>query len=285
MSQSPFGSPYDLPDTVMPERTSVMAVLSLVLGIVCVPVFGILAIFLGVFALFGIKASRGRVSGTGLAVTGIILGVVMTLVWGTCIGGGAFIADMMTKQVAPSTGAVISAAQSDNIEGVKAGLSSSAQARITPEAVAAFNAALTTEMGAFKRTPDSIREMFQKWTDVFGAIGQSGGGAGGNPMQGYNNAMPIPIEFENGWAMAIVVIDQSGGPSGTPGALPIENIVMLTPSGAEIVLIPTGTILPSTPAPAPDSPTPDAPEGDGAAPSEPPADPPAGSGDDKSGGG
>jgi hypothetical protein len=251
-----------------------MAVLSLVLGIVCVPAFGIIAIFLGVFALFGIKASRGRVSGTGLAVTGIILGVVMTLIWGSCIGIGAFVGDMVTKKVAPAAGTIISAAQADNVEGVKAGLSSTAQARVTPEGIAEFNAALTTEMGAFKRSPSSIGEMLEKWPEVFTTIGKNGTASGGNPMQGYQNAIPIPMEFENGWAMAIIVVDQSGGSSGTPGDMPIENIVMLTPSGAEIVLVPLGTLLPGTP-------TPDAP----ADPAPEPSEPPAGPGDEKTGGG
>lgn len=282
MSQSPFANPYDLPGTAMPERTSVMAVLSLVLGILCVPFFGILAIFLGVFALFGIKASRGRVSGTGLAVTGIILGVVMTLLWGTCVGGSIFIGDMMRTKVAPAVGTIITAAQGGDVEGVRKGMATGTQPRVTPEAVQAFSDTLTAEMGAYKGVPASLPDMVKRYGEVFEALGQSGSSAGGNPMQGYNNAMPIPLEFEKGWALVIVPINQqSQGGGGGPEDL-IENIIVCTPSGAQIVLVPVGTFLPpATPSPdatTPDSPPP-APE-PGASPDTdaPPAEPKEGGG-------
>lgn len=253
MSQNPFSSPYDLPEAVVPERTSVLAVLSLVLGIVCVPFFGILAVFLGVVALFGIKASRGRVSGTGLAITGIVLGIIFSLIWGGCVGAGGFVVNMMTKQVAPAVGTMLTAAEADDVDAVRAGLSPSAASRLTPEAVSAFHAAVDAELGAYKRSPDSLGEMIEQYGAVFGAMGQSGNS---NPMGNYNNAMPIPMQFEKGWAMAIIPINQQGNASGG-NQIPIDNIIILTASGAEIVLIPYGTTLPT---PAPSLPDPDAPD-------------------------
>ncbi len=257
MSQNPFSNPYDLPEAVVPERTSVLAVLSLILGIVCVPFFGILAVFLGVIALFGIKASRGRVSGTGLAVTGIILGIVFSLIWGGCVGAGGFVLNMMTKQVAPAVGTMLTAAEANDVDAVRAGLSSSAAARVTPEAVAAFNDAVSAELGAYKRGPDSLGELIEQYGAVFGAMGQGGNA---NPMGNYSNAMPIPMQFEKGWAMAIIPINQQGGTAGG-GQIPIDNIIILTSSGAEIVLVPYGTTLPA-PTPDPSLPPPDAPDAD-----------------------
>lgn len=253
MSQNPFSSPYDLPEAVVPERTSVLAVLSLVLGIVCIPFFGIPAVFLGVIALFGIKASRGRVSGTGLAITGIVLGIIFSLIWGGCVGTGGFVLNMITKQVAPAVGTMLTAAEADDVDAVKAGLSPSAASRLTPEAVSAFHAAVDAELGAYKRSPDSLGELFEQYGAVFGAMGQGGSG---NPMGNYNNAMPIPMQFEKGWAMVIIPIDQNGNASGG-NQIPIENIIILTASGAEIVLVPYGTTLPS---PAPSLPDPEAPD-------------------------
>lgn len=259
MSQNPFSNPYDLPEAVVPERTSVLAVLSLILGIVCVPLFGIVAVFLGVMALFGIKASRGRVSGSGLAVTGIILGVVFSLLWGGCLGMLGFGGNMMIKQVAPAVGTIITSAQAGDIDAVKSGLSPSAASRVTPEGVEAFRVAMESELGAYKSAPGSFGELLEQWGNLFGAMGSSGNS---NPMGNYSNAMPIPMEFEKGWALVIIPIDQQGG---TPGSatIPVDNVIVLTPNGGEIVLVPYGTTLPApTPVPPADSapPPPEAPD-------------------------
>lgn len=247
MSQNPFSNPYDLPEAVVPERTSVLAVLSLILGIVCVPFFGIVAVFLGVMALFGIKASRGRVSGSGLAVTGIILGVVFSLLWGGCAGMIGFGGNMMIKKVAPAVGTIITSAQAGDVDAVKSGLSPSAASRVTPEAVEAFRVAVDSELGAFKRSPDSLGELGGQMWDLFAAMGSSGNS---NPMGTHSNAMPFPLEFEKGWALVIIPIDQQGG---TPGSttIPVGNVIVLTSTGGEIVLVPYGTTLP---APTPVSP-------------------------------
>jgi hypothetical protein len=259
MSQNPFSNPYDLPEAVVPERTSVLAVLSLILGIVCVPFFGIIAVFFGVMALFGIKASRGRVSGTGLAVTGIVLGIVFSLLWGGCVGMVGFGGNMMIKQVAPAVGTIITSAQAGDIDAVKSGLSSSSASRVTPEGLEAFRSAVESELGAYKGAPDSLGELIEQWGELFGAMGSSGNS---NPMGNYSNAMPIPFEFEKGWALVIVPVDQTAGPS-SAGVIPVQNVIILTPSGGEIVLVPYGTTLPApTPVPPADPtlPPPEAPD-------------------------
>src|SRR5262245_13309843 len=59
-----------------PERTSGKAIASLVLGVLslgCSFFTGIPAVIVGAFALRQIGRSRGRVSGTGLAVAGVVL--------------------------------------------------------------------------------------------------------------------------------------------------------------------------------------------------------------------
>jgi hypothetical protein len=53
-----------------------MAVASLVCGILqCVPFIGVASVLLGAFAAYGIRASRGRLHGTGAALVGIGLGL------------------------------------------------------------------------------------------------------------------------------------------------------------------------------------------------------------------
>lgn len=272
MSQNPFSHPYEIPEAVVPERTSVMAVLSLVFGVLCVPFFGLIAIILGVFALFGIKASRGRVSGTGLAVTGIILGILFSLAWGGCVGMGGFVVQMATKQIAPAVGTMVTAAEQGDVDALGAALTPAAQARLTPEHVEDFRTALGSEMGEYRRGPEGIVEYFSKIGEVFRALGNANAKPSGNQ---FNNAMPVPMEFEHGWAVVFAAIPQNGGTPGGGSPLPIENLVVLTPSGAEIVLIPYGTTLPS-PAPTPAPGDPGAlPPGDRDAPAEPAGDAPA----------
>ena len=89
MTQHPYAESTAGAD-VFPEaeRTSVMAILSLVCSLICcIPGLGILGSLLGVFALIGIGGSRGRVGGKGLAISGIIIGILMTVIWiGAFIG-------------------------------------------------------------------------------------------------------------------------------------------------------------------------------------------------------
>jgi hypothetical protein len=63
--------------------TSRMAVASMVLGllsVVCCCVTGIPAIILGTIALIQISRSNGRLKGTGYAVTGLVCGIVFTII-------------------------------------------------------------------------------------------------------------------------------------------------------------------------------------------------------------
>jgi hypothetical protein len=68
-----------------PQQTSPLAIVSLVLGILGVPcctffVLGIAAIVTGFLARKQIAESQGRLKGSGMAVAGLILGIVMTVI-------------------------------------------------------------------------------------------------------------------------------------------------------------------------------------------------------------
>lgn len=59
-------------------RVSSLAVASLVLGILWIGGLGsVLAIIFGSISLYQIRASRGRLTGTGMAIAGFVLGIVM----------------------------------------------------------------------------------------------------------------------------------------------------------------------------------------------------------------
>ena len=83
---APTGGGYSLP----PQRkTSGAAIASLVFGILgCVPfITGLLAVILGIVGIG--KTKDPRYSGRGLAIAGLILGLLSIVLWGI-FGGGAY---------------------------------------------------------------------------------------------------------------------------------------------------------------------------------------------------
>lgn len=81
MNESPM-SPPPLPPDASASRTSRFAIASLVLGLLSLVLMfltSIPAIICGVVALIHISNSRGRLTGKGLAISGIVVGVLFTL--------------------------------------------------------------------------------------------------------------------------------------------------------------------------------------------------------------
>lgn len=80
---------YDDRDSARPpEKNSGQATAALVFGLIslCLPVFipAILGLVLGILALRGIAASRGRLGGRGLAITGIVISCVSFFLIAPC---------------------------------------------------------------------------------------------------------------------------------------------------------------------------------------------------------
>lgn len=81
-AQGPPGDPSGVPPTYgRPQQTSPLAIVSLVLGILGLPccmffVLGIAAVVTGLVSRKQIRDSQGRLKGDGMALGGIVLGVV-----------------------------------------------------------------------------------------------------------------------------------------------------------------------------------------------------------------
>lgn len=101
--QPPYGQPPGYPPQGggpggygMPQRTSPLAIVSLVTGIIGLPccsffVFGIAAVVTGFLARRQIAASQGQVKGGGMATAGLVLGIiaiVFAVVYYVLVGAG-----------------------------------------------------------------------------------------------------------------------------------------------------------------------------------------------------
>ena len=86
---SDFGSPTGVGQE--PERTSILALLSMVSSLICcIPGLSILGTFMGIGALISIGGSGGRVGGRGMAWTGVIVGILVSMLWlGVALGGAS----------------------------------------------------------------------------------------------------------------------------------------------------------------------------------------------------
>lgn len=259
-----------------PERTSILAIVALVLGIIAIPgcilaglgvVPGVLAILLGVLALVMIGGSGGRVGGKGVAVAGIATGFVGTvlsaIVLFTVVGGFLAVRDAVEQAQTK----LIEFDQGNN-DALKPIFASSVT--ITDAQYAAFRDAYRAEYGDFVGLPvGSFGELFAGYEKLGPAFEN-------NPdLQNWNgDRFPVPAEFANGWALAVLYLDQNA-----QGEAPFTNIILIGADGTgEISLadMPGGDVpdaanaapaegdaaAPETPE-TPDAPAPDVPAEDG----------------------
>jgi len=230
----------------LPTRTSVLAILALIIAIVSiVPLFcaipgsGALAVIFGGGALLLINRERGRLSGTGLAATGIVLGMIVTVVqvvavmmvtWGLQ-KGNAFIAPVDTS---------MRALESGDLVGARTMLSEASSARVTDEMLADFAKQYQSAAGTYKGTPTSLLQWVNSWIEGVEAMK--------NKRQ-WDNTIPLPARFSRGAAMLAITMDpkefeKDRGAKGV--VLPVLNIGVITIDGKEAWLIDPATLPPQT---------------------------------------
>lgn len=141
-----------------PTRTSALAVSSLILALACIT--APIAVILGVSSLFLIARSRGRLTGKGVALAGVVIGVAACMLWSAVLLGGLALARMYSTKLATPAGQVVKAIEDQSFDGARALMTTRAGARITDEQMQAFRAAVQAELGAFDRMPDSMGDLF-----------------------------------------------------------------------------------------------------------------------------
>lgn len=239
---------YDLGDDApmfeTPERVSILAVIGLVFGLLCfIPGTGVLAAILGVAALIGITGSRGRLSGRGLAIAAIVLGLIFSMIWGgVAIGGMKAWGGFKTAVLTPA-GTLMQDIEAKNWAGARTRFSPEVGAAITDAEFEAFRAAYQAKVGQFQKMPDTLPELFSSYQSLGPSMQRF------QPQPGAADPMvPLPGVFANGPALIVQYMDAKGSKgNGTPLW---SNVLIFSTDGTEIRLVPSVTppAAPSAPA-------------------------------------
>ncbi len=259
MATSNFDLGDDAPIFDSPERVSILAVMGLVFSLLCfIPGAGVIASVLGVAALIGISGSRGRLSGRGMAIASIVLGLIFSMIWaGVGLGGMKAWGGFKTSVLQPA-GAVMSDIEAKNYTAARAAFDPAVAAVITDAQFDAFRDAYQAEVGAFQSMPNTVAEL---WTS-YAAIGPNMQKF--QPKPGQPPALiPLPGIFSTGPALIVQHFDPKSSKSGK-GPL-WTDITVFSTKGNEIHLL--GTAVPTTPA------TPTAPDAPATPAGEKPAEP------------
>lgn len=227
-----------------PPRTSAMAVVSLIFSLIgcCLPI-GLLGTIFGIFSVIGISRSQGRVTGRGLAIAGIIIGVINTGIWigaGTAIVGGVKVYLQMGDEL-----------MTDLETGDYQSLRSKADPTVTftDAQFDAFRDAYHAEYGAYTGNATGLGEMISDFMD-------SNVGPNMQSVQGQPGMIPFAMQFDQGNALVLYWFNPRS--QGDPR---FEDLVVVDRNGKDIRLSnfasaaggPAGSDATPAPAPAPGS--------------------------------
>jgi hypothetical protein len=238
MSRNPYAHPEPEETGILPsgpQRTSVMAVLSLVSSLVCcLPGTGAVGVCLGVGALVGISGSQGRVGGRGLAFTGLLLGVLTTVVQLALLVG---ISSTLSRL--DGWGRVIEAVQQSDRDAARVML---VQAPISDARLDAFSREVTDEWGAYRSMPRGLRGYIRGYVDIGG-----GGPAMIEAQKRYAEPFPMPVLFDRGTTTLVVVLADDVHDKAPNGLTRLKDIGVLSRSGKIVWLRESTPAPPSSP--------------------------------------
>ena len=224
MSQNPYANPYPQqyaqpypPGMSMgpPARTSIMAVLSLIFSLLCCT--APLGVLFGGVALLAIAFSGGKVKGMGLAIAGLIIGIIVTVV----LLGSAFAAVTGLTLIAQPASSAISSIESGDANAARTVFSAGSQATITDERLEEFRGIMSDDLGTFDHAPDGLGGWWSGYTGVFS--NSTNGQAMEDASDQYNDdVVPVPMKFDGGWELVFIVLDQSGNTNSAGAPLYID---------------------------------------------------------------
>jgi hypothetical protein len=263
MSTNPYAHPegYE-PEHHEPQRVSVLAISSLVLSLVCcIPGVSLLGAVLGVFAMVRISQARGRVYGRGMAVAGLVIGLLFTLVWVALgVGFAMFMRDLDVY------GDTMRALDQRDYNRVRELLTPAAAASATDARLEEYRAEVYAEWGAYRTLPGGAFDWLRAYAQQMQNIAQEQQ----QQMQLPGEMLPLPAYYERGLALVILRIDSR---SVSPlGAAQAANIAVLDQQDSPMWLVPAAPPA-AAPTPAPPPQTPEAPPPDDPQPGVDPGSP------------
>jgi hypothetical protein len=255
MSQNPFSASSFGTGMIEPPKTSILAISSLVMGLLCcIPGPGLLAVLLGSIGLIRIRTSEGRKSGRGLAIAGILLGILVSIAWVFIAIGAVTFAQAFAQQA----GRVTTLLQTPSPTAIRAALSPQAAAIVTDERWNAFRTEIEAEIGPIQPVPTSFLELMGKYSQVSTQM---------QSVRGRNDVFPLPVIGTKGTALMLVNIKRDQPVTNSSGQpVDIVNAIFSITSGIEVVL-PSGKVVTLfsadelQAAPAPTTPAPTTPVG------------------------
>lgn len=246
---SEYENAYGNPDVQLyqePERTSILAILSLVFGTLgcCLGITSILGVPMAVASIFGISRSKGRVGGMGLAIGGLIIGLLTLFFWGAVIVGGAGALNVAVKQFGSTTETILTDIRNGDFETVRKNLAPPANA-VSDEDLVDFAASYTADLGQYIAMPTNLVDLAKGYVSVAERI---------QPYQNRNGFVPMPAQFDSGWVLVIYVIDTTGNAPLGPNGMPLpEGLILIGSDGTEYS-IPPGSSASSWPSAPPAAP-------------------------------
>lgn len=247
MSDNPYGDHGNEFGSDEPQRTSALAIGSIVCSLICcLPVVPLLGAGLGVGAVIGIGGSNGRVGGKGLAIAGIIIGVLVTIAQVAAFVTAKQGIDMGVRLVYGSAHELMEDIESGDYDSARA-LLTGAGSTLPDGNFDVFRDAYRAEYGSFQSIPTGLG-------DLISAYSQVGQQMQNYQPQGQQNIVPAPGYFDSGMAIVIAQIPQNGQPTGTPGQpdflMPLLDVRIVMPDGSELGLLSGASAPPPAPADA-----------------------------------
>lgn len=211
-----------------PERTSILAILSLVMGVLgcCTFFTAPIGMLLGIFGLIGISKSEGRVGGKGLAIAGLVVSFLSFVIWGAIYYGANQARHYYVTQVGGPIEAILIDIHNGNYDNARSLMLPPASATSDAE-LASFYAAYTADLGEFIALPDGFGEL------VSGSLTIAQQHQTYNGRPGY---IPLPVRFDSGWVLVIYVIDPNGQASQSGQIPPPQRLILVGSDGKEYTL-------------------------------------------------
>lgn len=212
---------------------SVLAILSLVFSVICcLPGLSSIGSVLGVFALIGIAKSGGRVRGTGLAIAGIIIGLLVSIGWiGLAIGTNRGVAIFAQRD------AIIQDIIARDAAAVRGALNPDSAAAFDEQTLGPFSDRLTEQGKEFQGIPESISGMLSSVAGIVENEAQLSQAITVIDSLYGENAQPVPVEFADGIGIMLFITSdslsrQQRNVYDINMPLPqLENLAIITPEG------------------------------------------------------